>query len=298
MFSSKAEMTEKAKNKLPDWISVTVRLPEPLLETVSGFLFQLGAEGLSQQADSVTVYFAAARWTPETYSLLKEYLKNTLPDFDEQQLTVTALEEQDWNRAWKAYFKPERVTRRLVVCPPWEKYRPAKNERVLIINPKMAFGTGHHETTKLLLMFLEEFDPRGKTVLDIGAGSGILSIYAVMLGASGALGVDVESAAVENARENAELNGVSQQTDFLVGELNRVPARRYPLILANINRRVLEDLAAPLKEYIEPQGTLLLSGLLVKDLPVIERHYQQQGWRVVSRKRLGEWQALALTGRE
>ncbi|HHJ52613.1 MAG TPA: 50S ribosomal protein L11 methyltransferase, partial [Caldithrix abyssi] len=215
-----------------------------------------------------------------------------------QQLTVTALEEQDWNRAWKAYFKPERVTRRLVVCPPWEKYRPAKNERVLIINPKMAFGTGHHETTKLLLMFLEEFNPRGKTVLDIGTGSGILSIYAVMLGATDALGVDVEPAAVENAHENAELNGVSQRTDFLVGELNRVPARRYPLILANINRRVLENLAAPLKDYIEPQGVLLLSGLLVKDLPVIERHYQQQGWRVVSRKRLGEWQALALTGRE
>ncbi len=287
-------MKNSFSNTTQRWVRVTVRLPDSYLETVSGYLFLLGAEGLSQEKEAFTAYFSADCWSPEKYALLKEFLTQAVESFRPELLEVSTLDEQDWNATWKAYFKPHRITARLVVRPPWEEYNAKADERVIIINPKMAFGTGHHESTKLLLWFMEEFMLQGKSVLDVGTGSGILSIYAVLLGAHPVVGVDIDPAAVDNARENARLNRVEDKIRFSVATLDEVETQRFDIALANINRKVLETMALAFQIHVTDTGILFLSGMVQADIPIVERVYEREGWRIVARKGLGEWRALAL----
>ncbi len=177
------------------------------------------------------------------------------------EITVSDLPEEDWQSGWKQYYKPIHVNH-LVVVPLWEDYEPKDGEIVMKIDPGMAFGTGAHETTRLCLKALTKTDLAGKTILDVGCGSGILSIGGVLLGAESAFGCDIDQLAVEVARRNAALNGLESKTGYAAGDLLSVVEGQYPIVVANIVADVILTLLKDLHEVLLPGGLFVASGII------------------------------------
>ena len=172
------------------------------------------------------------------------------------ELTLHYVEEADWATAWKAFYKPFRVGRRLLVTPPWEHPELAPEDLPLVIDPGMAFGTGSHPTTQLCLTALEDYVRPGHSVADIGTGSGILAIAAAKLGAAPVAANDNDPLAVRIARENAAANGVSVEvTDDL-------PTGQHDVVVANILADVIIGMSEELHVLLAPGGTLIASGII------------------------------------
>ena len=178
---------------------------------------------------------------------------------------VVGIKTEDWENSWRTHYNPIIVGEKLVVCPSWETYEPDEHmmqRKVLRINPGMAFGTGLDETTHLCLEVLDTALEPGQTVLDIGCGSGILAIAAILLGADHALGVDIDEVALENAKENAALNGVSDRIRFMCGNLVDKVTDKYDIICMNIAADIIITLIPKIPEFLNPGGTLILSGII------------------------------------
>lgn len=174
---------------------------------------------------------------------------------------VSDLPEEDWQNGWKQYYKPIHIGK-LVVAPLWEDYHPAAGETVMRIDPGMAFGTGAHETTRLCLKALSELSLSGKTILDVGCGSGILSIGGTLLGAAGAFGCDIDEMAVSVARRNAALNHLEDRVSYRVGDLLTVVEGKFPVVTANIVADVILELLCDLHRVLAPGGILIASGII------------------------------------
>lgn len=178
-------------------------------------------------------------------------------------LDRSAVEQEDWENEWKNYYYPFAVGERLVVCPQWEQCRVKPGQTKLVLNPGMAFGTGMHETTRLCLTMLEQNVRPGMDVLDVGCGSGILSIAALLLGAETALGVDIDPIAVKTAEENAKLNEIySPQCRFVCGDLVDHVDGKYHIILANIVADVVIKICRTVPTLLHSDGLFLCSGIL------------------------------------
>ncbi len=207
------------------------------------------------------------------------------------------LREEDWAQAWKKAYKPLPVGRRLIIVPAWlENPDPARVP--LFIEPGMAFGTGMHPTTRLVLHEVERLAPGQARVLDVGCGSGILSLAALKLGAARALGLDVDPVAVEVARANAARNGLADRFSARVGSLaalqpGQVPFTTAGLVLANILAPVLvELLRSGLAAAVEPGGHVVLSGILADQAAEVADAARRAGLRVVRQAREGDWVAF------
>lgn len=181
-----------------------------------------------------------------------------------------------------------------MVAPTWQRYTPERGELLLTINPKMSFGTGYHESTRLAARLLEEFLQPGMRVLDIGTGTGILAIAAVKLGAREAWGIDTDEWAYNNARENVDLNGVRDRITIRGGSVADLPGNSFDLILANIQRDVIERLLKEMIDHLQPSGLLILSGLLETDSRPILDMARESSLSVVRQIREGDWIALAV----
>ncbi len=211
----------------------------------------------------------------------------------------TPLAETNWAEAWKQHYRPIAVGRRLRIVPAW--ITPPDDGRLTIhIDPGMAFGTGTHPTTQLCLELLEEHCSQRCDLLDIGCGSGILSIAALKLGAGRAFGVDTDPDAVAAAVENARRNGVSDRAAFAVGSLDVIrrgafPVRQAPLVVANILAHILIRLLDDgLADLVAPDGRLLLSGILEEQIPQMEAALQRHALQVSDRRQIEDWIALAV----
>ncbi len=213
------------------------------------------------------------------------------------------LEARDWAEAWKRAYKPIPVGQRLVIVPAWLP-NPHPERVALYIEPGMAFGTGMHPTTRLVLAEVERLAPGVARVVDVGCGSGILSLAALKLGAERAVAVDVDPVAVELARQNAARNGLAERFTALVGSLEalRSPAAPFgtgALVLANILAPVLVDLLrAGLAQVVEPRGHVVLSGILEHQADDVAQAARAAGLREVHRGQEGEWVALTLRREE
>lgn len=205
---------------------------------------------------------------------------------------------EDWESNWKQYWHPTRISEALVIAPSWEDYQPQNpGERVIRLDPGCAFGTGTHETTRLMLLALEklaaEKDFSQLSVLDVGTGSGILAIDAAMRGSRDVRGVDIDPAAIPSAEENARLNGVADVIHFSDTPLSELCLTRYDLVLANIIAPVILALLPEMLARLQPGGTLLLSGLIEKSVGAVESALREAGLTDIERTRQGDWYALA-----
>ena len=202
------------------------------------------------------------------------------------ELTLRTVEEADWANAWKAFYKPLRVGRHLVVTPPWETPALEDGDRVLTIDPGMAFGTGSHPTTQLCLAALEDYVQPGQRVADIGAGSGILAIAAAKLGASEVVATDTDPLAVRIAGDNAHSNGVRVQTQ------EAPPTGTYDLVVANILADVIIGMAEGLAGWVAPGGILIASGIIDTREADVRFAVEGEGFSPLETRREGEWVAL------
>ena len=217
--------------------------------------------------------------------------------------TLRAMREEDWANAWKRYYKPLRIGRRVLLTPAWEEPDARPDDLVARLEPGMAFGTGLHPTTRLCVAALEDWVRPGEALADVGTGSGVLAIVAAKLGARPVWATDIDPLAVRAARANAHRNKILLAPDALHIEHGSVPAGqagRFPLIVANILAEVLVGLfdAAfdnpPLAEPLTPDGHLILSGILEDKVDMVSTAALRHGLREVERRREGDWLALVL----
>lgn len=178
------------------------------------------------------------------------------------ELGSVGVDDSDWNENWKKYFHTIEIGDRLAVVPSWEEYENKDNRTVLSIDPGAAFGTGTHATTSLCLGVLDECVANGMSVLDIGCGSGILAIASVLLGADKALGVDIDAQSVKTAKENAEINNISDKTEFIVGDLADKVTGKYNIVCANIVADVIIKLLPDVGQFMTEDGILIISGII------------------------------------
>ena len=206
-----------------------------------------------------------------------------------------SLPSQDWNAQWAQQVKPIRIGHRVRIRPSWAPVSANLQDIDLIIDPKQAFGTGHHATTQLLTKWLEAVIKDGETLLDIGTGTGILAMVAIRLGASRALGIDCDAQAIDCARDNASANGFGEELGLRVATLQQCPASVWDVIVANVDRRTLLGITGQLPSFLSAEGRLFLSGLLVEDREEISEAFASHGWNVQAHRIQGEWLALQLT---
>ena len=206
----------------------------------------------------------------------------------------TSVDDEDWNEKWKKYFKAFEVGERLAVCPTWETYRNIQNRKVISLDPGAAFGTGAHATTYLCLSMLETLVNDKTKVLDIGTGSGILAVAACLLGAKSAVGVDIDELAVETANKNALINGVSDKTEFLLGDLADKISGKYDIICANIVADVVMRLFDTVADYLAEGGYLLVSGIIDIRSKEVEASAAAHGFKIIKAPTREEWHAYLL----
>ena len=211
---------------------------------------------------------------------------------------VRDVREEDWANNWKAYYKPIEIGERLLICPSWEEAQ--KTDRVVLrIDPGMAFGTGSHQTTRLCLKLIEKYVKHGISMLDVGCGSGILSVAALLLGAGSAVAVDVDPIANTIAAENAEINGVGDTYRVVIGNVigdegtRAAIAGAYDLIAANIVASVVIPLTPMIPSMLKDTGVYISSGIIIDRLEDVKRTIIENGFEIVDLLTEGDWTAIA-----
>ena len=306
------------------WLQITIEAPDKNVDRVSAHLEALGITDLviEDEAD----FHAFLRENQKYWDYVDEalesamagksrvifYLENTpvgRAQLDSLQkalpwpLIVNPIQEEDWANNWKQYFKPLPVGKRLLIVPQWEQSVDFSDKVPLILDPGLIFGTGAHPTTKRALELAEGFTRPGHTVLDLGAGSGILSIAALLMGASHATACDIDPKAPDIISANAALNGfgAAEITPLWGDVLAEGPLRQrlgettYDVIFANIVADVIIDLASFTAPWLVPGGHFICSGILDGREPAVEAALRSGGFSIVQRHQDGDWHSFLAT---
>ncbi len=295
------------------WLELSVSAEPEAVESVSAAFAEYGQGVALEQAVESSRDGDVIDLPPDAPVIVKTYLAVADPDLEKRKaqlekavwalgklrqvgaLQVRTLHEADWENAWKDYFFIHRVGERTVIVPSWRQaeLKQRENDIVLLLDPGMAFGTGLHPTTRLCLRAVEQLVEPGQRVLDVGAGSGILSIAAAKLGAGYVEAVEIEPVAAEVCRANVERNGVP--VTVVRGTLEADQAQPFDLLLANITIRTLLELHPLLKGALRPGGMAVLSGVLAERADELLQVLQQNGWLHERTQQEQDWVALILS---
>ncbi len=275
------------------WSEIIIEATPAAVDAVGQALQDAGCTGFEVRSDALPP--AVAGYLPVDDRLegrleaIQDRLR-ALPGFGVAgagtELTLRTVQEEDWANAWKAFFKPMRVGRHLVVTPPWETPDLGPGDIPLIVDPGMAFGTGSHPTTQLCLAALEDFVTPGASVADIGTGSGILAIAAAKLGASSVIATDIEPPSVLIAAENARVNGVMVQTQV------PLPDGCFDIVVANILADVIIGLAQEIAARVQPSGLFIGSGIIDTRENDVRQAVEAVGFASLETRRQADWVAL------
>ncbi|QNR66055.1 50S ribosomal protein L11 methyltransferase [Paenibacillus peoriae] len=314
------------------WNEITIHTTEEAIEMISNFLHEAGAGGVSiEESGSLNKprdtsygqwYDRPLNDIPEGQAIIKGYFAEEvdmdrirsqieprveeLRTFDidpgEVQYELKTVDEDDWANAWKQYFKPLRVSDRLTIKPTWEDYEPASEaEKIIELDPGMAFGTGTHPTTSLCLRTLQSVIKGGEEVIDVGTGSGILAIGAVKLGAKHVLALDLDPVAVSSARENTRLNGLEERITIKESDLLSVLNASDPtlgiqlpvkLVVANILAEIILLFIDDVYKALEPGGIYIASGIWKNKEEVVETALKAAGFEIAEISRDEDWLAF------
>ncbi|SEN08405.1 50S ribosomal protein L11 methyltransferase [Paenibacillus sp. OV219] len=313
------------------WHEITISTTEEAIEMISNFLHEMDADGVSIE-ESGTLNkerdTSLGQWyehplndIPEGHAVIKGYFSeldsdvdalmtmltariDELREFDiepgEYTITKAMVDEEDWANAWKQYFKPIRVSERLTIKPTWEEYTPSPGERIIELDPGMAFGTGTHPTTALCLRALESVIKGDEEIIDVGTGSGILAIGAMLLGARRVLALDLDPISVTSATENIRLNNLQGDIQVYLSDLLGVLNSEQKLnvtvpvdvvvanILAEIILLFIDDVYAALK----PGGTYIASGIWKNKEDAVEQGLEAAGFTIIDRQYDQDWIAF------
>lgn len=309
-----------------DWLQITVHTTTEGSDIVSQVLMDAGSNGtsiedrndiqLNQRPEGqwdilpeslaenmsedvlVTGYFEADARAQDALSHIRDRLRvlNEMDlGMDLGKLTVetSGLGDQDWAEYWKKQYKPFKVGSHMVIRPSWTEYQPADGEKVIEIDPGLAFGTGTHETTNLCVTLVEKYVKPGMKVIDVGTGSGILAIAAAHMGAASVLATDIDEMAVKVARENAEKNGFAQKIECRQGDLLKAVNEQGEVVIANIIADVIIQFAEPVKKHVTPGSAFICSGIVAEREGDVRAALEQAGYQDIEVLHQGEWVAMA-----
>ncbi|GAS83123.1 50S ribosomal protein L11 methyltransferase [Paenibacillus amylolyticus] len=314
------------------WHELTIHTTEEAVEMISNFLHEAGAGGVSIEESGTLnkkrdttygeLYDVPLNDIPEGFAVIKGYFSEGTDmvalqsevhprieelsefgiDTGEVRYETRTVDENDWATAWKQYFKPVRVSERLTIKPTWEEYTPeSPDEKIIELDPGMAFGTGTHPTTSLCLRTLETVIQGGEEVIDVGTGSGILAIGAIKLGAKHVLALDLDPVAVISARENVELNGLEQQITVKESDLLSVLGSQDPalgvqlpvkVVVANILAEIILLFVDDVYNALESGGTYIVSGIWKNKEQVVHDALVASGFEVSAIHRDEDWLAF------
>jgi ribosomal protein L11 methyltransferase len=314
-----------------NWLEVSITVDGELAEAVADVLARFVPNGVMTEQgvkynDAEDAGTPTGPITVRAYLTVDDQLEETRQKLEESLYFLGMIQplpapsykqiaDQNWMEAWKQHYKPILIGRRLLILPVWLD-SPEPDRLAIKIDPGMAFGTGTHPTTQLCLELMEKYvDDRPQTmdrqsssivhrplfVIDVGCGSGILSIAALKLGATQVLGVDIDAESVRNARENADTNGIGDELILgqgSVGEIRsgKFPFKQAPLVVANILAPVIIRLFdAGLADLVEDNGTIILSGILQEQAQNVIEAAQAKGLRMNDKRQMGDWVALAMS---
>ncbi|MDF2884127.1 MAG: ribosomal protein methyltransferase [Clostridiaceae bacterium] len=301
-----------------NWLEVTIITSSEAIEAVSGILYNTPVNGISIE-DPQDIEFKKKHpgdWDYFDESLLKvkegavikgyfkedeefekhlSYIKSSIENLKEFGIdkgqgvvTVTKVNEEDWENNWKKYYKPAKVGDKIVVKPIWENYDTKDDEIVVELDPGMAFGTGTHETTRMCIKALEKYVNSDSIVFDIGTGSGILAITAAKLNAKKAIGVDLDPVAVKSASENVSYNGLNN-IEIIHGNLMDVVKGKANIVVANIIADVIIFLTDSIKDFILPGGRFIASGIINSRKQDVIDKFNCAGLKIEEVNEEGEW---------
>jgi ribosomal protein L11 methyltransferase len=260
-------------------------------ELISGILWESNISGINEEVNCIKVF-------SDDLSLSLEELKERLQKLkNENLLSNFTIEEniyenKNWNEEWEQSINVIHVNDKIVIKPTFRNYNPKPEQIVLVIDPKMSFGTGEHQTTKLVLMLLEKYTTSGARTLDVGSGSGILAIASIKLGARQAIAIDIDEWCYDNAIENSKLNNVNDSIEVRQGEITDIKESDFDLILANIQKNILLEIAPEIYSRLKLGGIVILSGLLDYDEADIKTDFSALGLSFLETKTLDSWIAL------
>ena len=305
------------------WIEVNVSVTHEAVEAVADMLTSIGSKGVAiEDPQLINDLRNSGTWelcdipeqentevvTVSAYYADDEKLEKRLAEIDEQLALIEErigkyrfgntrfrkVSEQDWANEWKQYFHVTHVGKGLVIKPSWEEYAPKEGEHVIEIDPGMAFGTGTHHTTNMMMERLEKVITPDSTVFDVGTGSGILAIAAAMLGAKSVKAVDIDSVAVRVAKENVADNGLSGQIEVREGDLLHGTEGKADVIIANIIADIVIMLLQDIPQKLNDNGVLLASGIIEERMPDVEAAAQAQGLYVDAVDHRGGWVVMQM----
>jgi ribosomal protein L11 methyltransferase len=279
-----------------NYIELTLTACEPVdqnVEIISAYLGEFGFEG-SAEDEIIKAYLPENQISDEEIKILIDELIAKNLCFDEYQIDL--IKPKNWNEEWeKNYFQPVLIGNQCLIKSSFHK-TDLKAKYEIVIDPKMSFGTGHHETTSMMAEYLLQLDLKDKTVLDMGTGTGILGILTSMIGCKKVVGIDNDSWCYENAQENIERNNINN-FDMILGDAGMLKPHlgEFDLVIANINRHIL---LADIKYYVKsmkPDSTMLLSGFYLDDLPEIEAECKKHGLIFRDKKMKKNWVCARFT---
>ncbi len=277
-------------------IELTVTAEGESADEIVALLSAAGFEGFWEDGTSLRAYIPLPRWNDAVLASARQAIAEHARATGQQEplIDIRTIPPQNWNARWEESIQPLRIPPGIVIAPSWRHVEPAPDELLLTIDPKMSFGTGHHETTRLMLSLLHPRVSAGCTMLDVGTGTGVLAIAAARLGARRVVGVDIDEWSQENARENATVNGVDHVVTILLGDLSVVPPESFDIVAANIQRSVIEPLLPDLAARTHPTGSVLVAGLLSSESHDMRSAFRRHSLIVEEERSENEWIAFAL----
>lgn len=279
------------------WIQLTLRIPSSYQDLLIGQLAAVGIGGFLQEDIALHGFIAESKWNRGLQSRLEYCLRQFGKEFPQLNLrfSSTSVRQQNWNKKWERSIGILEAAPGIVIKPSWKRLRVRdKGKIILRIDPKMSFGTGHHESTRLCLQFLREYIQPHMTVLDFGSGTGILAIAAIKLGAGRVVAVDNDPWTMPNIKENLKRNLVTNKVKVILGGIEEVPKSSYDLIAANIDLPTIAKVYVHLIRRLNKRGLLVFSGLLTTDLLPLHRLIRHSGISPLNIIEENEWSAIAL----
>ncbi|MFA6599130.1 MAG: 50S ribosomal protein L11 methyltransferase [Ignavibacteriaceae bacterium] len=276
---------------MKSYYEVTIETDPFNTEELSGLLWEFQPLGILENDLSLSLSFNVNdNLEQKVENFLRHLVKGGV--INSFNYSIKEIEDKNWNEEWEKNLKVIKVTDRIVIKPSFRDYSPSAEEVVITIDPKMSFGTGEHQTTKLMLSMCEKYIKPKIKVIDVGTGTGVLAIASVLLGADFALGIDNDEWCYENALENIAQNHVLGKVEFRLAELGTIAEDHFDLLLANIQKDVLLLIAKNISEKIKVEGIIILSGLLFTDEDDILSCYTKLGLSFVEKMQLDEWISL------
>ncbi|NLY78337.1 MAG: 50S ribosomal protein L11 methyltransferase [Lysinibacillus sp.] len=261
-----------------------------------GEIYDLNPEDYPDQGVIVKAYLPASSFLAETIEEIKlaiENLKNFDINVGENILTTCEVNEEDWATAWKQYYHPVKVSERFTVVPTWEEYEPKSSDELIIeLDPGMAFGTGTHPTTVMCLQALEKVVKQNDTVIDVGTGSGVLSIASALLGASKVHALDLDIVAVKSAQENVALNKVDHIVEVTQGNLLESVKEQADVVVANILAEIIMTFTDDAYSIVKPGGTFITSGIIGAKKEDVKSALEKSGFTIEEVLMMEDWVSI------